>query len=596
MLRSLLAVGLILIMLVAACGTSSAPGTPTPTPPWFGISVSGWHVDSFHRGSGTLTLKSDSGSITSTGYLLEGASGNSYDGTIVDEETYGSVTISFSVPVWETNLRVTRRKTDWETNWVDLGVDKERDYIPLDLFSDPDPSVADSVFTPDEILASFRTNPNRAGWRFIASGPVNIEGAVHSIGDTPPATPTPLSTPDSPMEAAVTEQVRGLGYMADSLARSFGVAETPLIYLSQTPQQAREAGPGNSGYRVFSFRHANPKEFAVGETISVRCKISITKLTYTLREVVCDPVEPTPTPIPTPTPGFHAPEQHTTLSVGRSYTCALQQDGTPVCWGEDEFGQAWPPGGERFVSISIGSTSTCALRPDGSPVCWSYSPLASLPWDILGDRLAQASPQDERFVSISSESWHACALRHDGSPICWGDNEDGEASPPENERFASISSGYSHICALRPDGSPVCWGNNKFGQASPPRGAQFATISSGSNHTCALRPDGSPVCWGLNGNDQASPPQGAQFASISSGSSHTCALRQDGSPVCWGANGAGQASPPQGAEFAIISSGGGHTCALRRDGSPVCWGYDGDGQASPPEGERFAVGRVDAGG
>ena len=58
------------------------------------------------------------------------------------------------------------------------------------------------------------------------------------------------------------------------------------------------------------------------------------------------------------------------LSSGLRHTCALRPDGTPVCWGSNDYGQASPPPGEKFAAISSGSFHTCALRPDGTPVCW----------------------------------------------------------------------------------------------------------------------------------------------------------------------------------------------------------------------------------
>ena len=234
---------------------------------------------------------------------------------------------------------------------------------------------------------------------------------------------------------------------------------------------------------------------------------------------------PTPTPAPTPTPflnlvpaDFRAPQQHTTLSSGGHHTCALRADGSTVCWGKDEYGQASPPEGERFVSASSGGDHTCALRADGSAVCWGK------------DEYGQASPPEgERFVSISNGWEFTCALRLDGSLVCWGDNGGGRASPPQNERFISISSGGGHTCALRPDGSAVCWGGDRRGQASPPEGERFVSISSGGGHTCALRPEGSAVCWGEDGNGgQASPPRRASglCPSAAVGDTHAhCGLR-----------------------------------------------------------------------
>ena len=226
-----------------------------------------------------------------------------------------------------------------------------------------------------------------------------------------------------------------------------------------------------------------------------------------------------PTPTPTPTPILSISSQHITISGNWSHVCALRPDGSPVCWGDNEHGQAWPPRGERFAAISSGYDFTCALRPDGSPVCWGANP------SILGDY--------------------------------------GQASPPRGERFAAISSGYDHTCALRLDGSPVCWGyDGLYGVTSPPQNERFMAISSGDEFTCALRLDGSPVCWGYDGRalglDLGSPPQEERFASISSGFLHVCALRPTALPF---AGEAGQQTLPRGTNASPPSAAASTTTA-----------------------------------
>ncbi len=212
------------------------------------------------------------------------------------------------------------------------------------------------------------------------------------------------------------------------------------------------------------------------------------------------------------------------ISVGWSHACALQEDGTPVCWGSNQDGKASPPPGEKFTAISSGAGHTCALRIDGTATCWGYRSDPAI-----------AAPQDETFVAISAGSEHSCGLREDGVVVCWGDGGNQTCtlrssliygchydwspdpvpqSPPEDERLVSLSNDDAH-CGLRADGTPVCW--TKYvdsGLTSPPEGERFTTISASPKHACALREDGEVVCWGRDWLGQASPPDGTMWTEI----------------------------------------------------------------------------------
>ena len=311
------------------------------------------------------------------------------------------------------------------------------------------------------------------------------------------------------------------------------------------------------------------------------------------------------TPTPTPWTGL---KKVTSLSSGLHHTCALRNDGAPVCWGSDYYGQTAPPEGELLASISSAGEYTCGLRKEGSAVCWGSSAFLGEDSHYRGSRdglwMSPGEPNQEygynakpvgimRFTTLSAGRSKACAIRPDGSLFCWGL---GDEYAPSGDVFSYVSQGESHTCALHEDGSPTCWGNNLYGRAAAPTGERFVSISSGALHTCALRPDGTPVCWGSDYYGQSSPPESERFVSISSGGKHACGLRHDGTAVCWGSDNLGQSSPPENERFVSISSGGRHTCALREDGTPKCWGLDKYGQSSPPEGDRFAVGGVEGGG
>ena len=66
----------------------------------------------------------------------------------------------------------------------------------------------------------------------------------------------------------------------------------------------------------------------------------------------------------------------TQISAGLNFTCALRQDGTIACWGDNSAGQATPPQGS-FTEIAAGPDYACAIPlPQGSSpnlLCWGAS-------------------------------------------------------------------------------------------------------------------------------------------------------------------------------------------------------------------------------
>jgi len=351
------------------------------------------------------------------------------------------------------------------------------------------------------------------------------------------------------------------------------------------------------------------------------------------------------------------PYSEITISSGGYHTCTILDDGSVSCWGRNSNGQlgdgtttnrSTPTQtlsfgtGRTAVAISSGSSHTCAILDDGSASCWGNNAQGKLGDGTKTDRNRPTQTLSlgigRTAVAISSGEMHTCAILDDGSVSCWGSNIIGQLGDGTNNQrntpaqtsslgngrtAVAISSGDFHTCAILDDATVSCWGNNAWSQLGDGtttnrntstqtsslgtnRGA--VAISSGAKHTCAILDDASVSCWGYNNGGQLgdgtntdrntstqtlSLGTGRTAVTISSGSSHTCAILDDGSVICWGYNAWGQLgdgtnttrnTPAQtlslgtGRTAVAISSGGYHTCAILDDSSVSCWGYNYYGQ------------------
>jgi len=264
----------------------------------------------------------------------------------------------------------------------------------------------------------------------------------------------------------------------------------------------------------------------------------------------------------------------TAVVAGNAYCCALLDDGSVKCWGGNGGGELGlgdtddrgdEPGemGDQLPVVQLGAgrtataltaqnRHTCALLDDGSIKCWGNNQSGQLG---LGDTEARGDDPGEMgdqlpavelgsgrtALAVSAGNDTTCALLDDGSIKCWGaeggrlglgdtagrgddPNEMGDQLPPVDlgtgATAVAVTSGGFHTCAELATGAVKCWGGGDYGalgnaaqntvgdspdemgDALPPvdvgSGLQLAVVSAGLQLTCAVFSQGQLKCWGRN--------------------------------------------------------------------------------------------------
>ena len=207
------------------------------------------------------------------------------------------------------------------------------------------------------------------------------------------------------------------------------------------------------------------------------------------------------------------------LSTGNTHTCVILDDNGVKCWGYNEQGQlglgdmnnrgAAPNEmgdvlakvdlgqGHTAKALSAGYLYTCAILDDNSVKCWGNNELGALG---LGDKNDRGDGPNEMgdmllkvdlgaghtATALSAGTAHTCAILDDNSVKCWGNNELGalglgdtnSRGDTQNEMGdmlpkVDVGAGHTanvtpvgsfHTCVILDDNSVKCWGYNAHGQ------------------------------------------------------------------------------------------------------------------------------------
>lgn len=326
------------------------------------------------------------------------------------------------------------------------------------------------------------------------------------------------------------------------------------------------------------------------------------------------------------------------LAMGPNHTCAVTPQDGAYCWGQNQWGELGlgVRGSDEFRKVpdevansralgfrtlTAGVSFTCGLDSEGRPHCWGRNELGQLGSGFFTDVRVSPTPVEGgfRFVQLVSGWNHTCGLTEGGLAYCWGGNERGQLGDGTQTNrlqprpvtggltFSSLAAGGSHTCGISSGGDAYCWGANDFGALGDgttdmrlsPVGvsavADYVLLAAGEAHTCALSAGGQAYCWGSNNFGQLgngtkvptstpTPVAGSLlFSSVHTTASHTCGLA-GGISYCWGRNHLGQVGSTSLTDitaphevrnqqsFRVLQAGPYHSCALTATGKAYCWG------------------------
>ncbi len=188
------------------------------------------------------------------------------------------------------------------------------------------------------------------------------------------------------------------------------------------------------------------------------------------------------------------------ISAGVNHTCAVDKEGSVYCWGENSNGQlgdgtrsesripvkvdeSGVMNGRELISVSAGGFHSCAVDEEGSVYCWGNNNYGQ-----LGDGTAEDSDvpvhvdtkgvlKNKKIIAVSAGYYSTCAVDSEGKAYCWGYENHGQIEETAEPDFSNIPTSVDTTGVMS--------------------GKKIVSIAAGCEHSCAVDSEGSAYCWGV---------------------------------------------------------------------------------------------------
>ncbi|AKV04283.1 hypothetical protein AKJ09_10946 [Labilithrix luteola] len=297
------------------------------------------------------------------------------------------------------------------------------------------------------------------------------------------------------------------------------------------------------------------------------------------------------------------------LAAGDNHFCALLDDGTVRCWGDNYKGALGSGntariygapqaviGVEDVTQLRAQGLTTCARTSAGRVKCWGQNLQGQLGLQVtppVSDSNYHATPSevplDASVERVDVSARAVCAVGSDGGDLyCWGGNDQkqlarvdagsvGGPGPVDGQGYevTRIAGGLASVFGMTKSGELVGWGavSGRPSSLSPtsimapiPSLEGVTSLSSGTAHQCAIA-SGTVYCWGTNSrgllgtgisDDEAYPAPAALAADagvypqqVAASPYRTCVRMTDGTVQCAGWDDKGQLGRGDAGTYAL---------------------------------------------